>query len=244
MTITAAADGSALGNPGPAGWAWFVDEQNWAAGGWPHATNNRGELQAVLEFFRATAHLDDDLLVLCDSQYVINCVTKWMPGWKSKGWRKRDGAPVLNVDLLQQLDEAIKGRRYRFEWVKGHAGHGLNEAADVRARAAAEAYQRGRDVDAGPGFGESVPSPASAPAAAAAAAAAPASDAAERPGSSSAADDGLSDREIPAEATLFDFDDPTEIEIVVRLDADGHRRLLARAQDEGVSPEQLLRSLI
>ncbi|TPW76087.1 ribonuclease H family protein [Schumannella soli] len=258
MTITAAADGSALGNPGPAGWAWFVDEQNWAAGGWAHATNNRGELQAVLEFFRATAHLDDDLLVLCDSQYVINCVTKWMPGWKSKGWRKRDGAPVLNVDLLQQLDEAIAGRRYRFEWVKGHAGHGLNEAADVRARAAAEAYQRGRDVDAGPGFGESAPASSAAAVVQPAGAAASTTNAAPTTSTAAASseargstgtrpgtgDDGLSDRDLPAEATLFDFDDPTEIEVVVRLDADDHRRLLARAQDEGVSPEQLLRSLI
>ena len=42
MTITAAADGSALGNPGPAGWAWYVDDSCWAAGGWKHATNNQG----------------------------------------------------------------------------------------------------------------------------------------------------------------------------------------------------------
>ena len=71
MTITAAADGSALGNPGPSGWAWYVDENTWAAGGWKHGTNNIGELTAVLELFRATAHVDDDLLILCDSQYVI-----------------------------------------------------------------------------------------------------------------------------------------------------------------------------
>ena len=152
MTITAAADGSALGNPGPAGWAWYVDDTCWAAGGWKHATNNQGELKAVLELFRATAHIDDDLLVLCDSQYVINSVTKWMKGWKAKGWRKGDGKPVMNLDLLKEIDEAIAGRRYRFEWVKGHVGHPLNEAADERARGAAEAFQRGRPAPAGPGF--------------------------------------------------------------------------------------------
>ncbi|WP_104193085.1 RNase H family protein [Cryobacterium sp. Y82] len=152
MTITAAADGSALGNPGPAGWAWYVDDSCWAAGGWKHATNNQGELKAVLELFRATAHIDDDLLVLCDSQYVINSVTKWMKGWKAKGWRKGDGKPVMNLDLLKEIDEAIAGRRYRFEWVKGHVGHPLNEAADERARGAAEAFQRGRSAPAGPGF--------------------------------------------------------------------------------------------
>lgn len=152
MTITAAADGSALRNPGPSGWAWYVDDDTWAAGGWKNGTNNIGELTAVLELFRSTAHVDDDLLILCDSQYVINSVTKWMPGWKRKGWRKGDGKPVMNLDLMKALDEAIAGRRYRFEWVKGHAGHPLNEAADVRARAAAEAYQHGIAADAGPGF--------------------------------------------------------------------------------------------
>lgn len=168
VTITAAADGSALGNPGPAGWAWYVDPEHWGAGGWALSTNNRGELQAVLELFRATAHLDDDLLVQCDSQYAINCVTKWMPGWKASRWRKRDGSPVLNVDILEQLDEEIRGRRYRFEWVRGHSGHELNEAADERARAAAESYQRGVLAPTGPGW-SSVPAPgASAPPVAAA----------------------------------------------------------------------------
>ena len=150
--ITAAADGSALGNPGPAGWAWYVDDSNWDAGGWKHATNNQGELQAVLELFRATAHIDDDLLILCDSQYVINCVSKWMRGWKAKGWRKADGKPVMNVEILKEIDAAIVGRTYRFEWVKGHANHPLNEAADTRARAVSEAFQRRSSIPAGPGY--------------------------------------------------------------------------------------------
>jgi Ribonuclease HI len=153
MTITAAADGSALGNPGPAGWAWYVDDERWAAGGWPRGTNNQGELMAVIDLFEATAQLpDNELHVLCDSQYVINAVTKWMPGWKRKGWRKADGAPVLNLELLKRLDAAIAGRRYTFEWVKGHAGHELNEAADERARGAATAYQNRTAVPSGPGW--------------------------------------------------------------------------------------------
>lgn len=153
MTIIAAADGSALGNPGPAGWAWYVNDDCWRAGGWPHGTNNQGELMAVLDLFRATAHLpDEDLRILCDSQYVINSVTKWMPGWKRKGWRKSDGKPVLNVELLKDIDREIAGRKYIFEWVKGHAGHDLNEAADERARAAATAFQQGVSAKLGPGF--------------------------------------------------------------------------------------------
>ena len=102
----AAADGSALGNPGPAGWAWYVDDGCWASGGWPRGTNNMGELMAVLDLLRQTAHVDDDLLVYCDSMYVINIVTQWMAGWKRKGWRKKDGKPVLNVDLVQAIDRA------------------------------------------------------------------------------------------------------------------------------------------
>ena len=112
-----------------------------------------GELMAVLDLFNSTAHVSDEPLhILCDSQYVINAITKWMPGWKRKGWRKADGKPVLNLDLLKEIDAAIVGRKYTFEWVKGHAGHDLNEAADDRARDAATAYQAKRTPQAGPGF--------------------------------------------------------------------------------------------
>ncbi|SDD73041.1 ribonuclease HI family protein [Auraticoccus monumenti] len=151
-TLVAAADGSALGNPGPAGWAWYVDDDTWAAGGWPHGTNNMGELMAVLDLLRSSASLDVELDVLCDSTYVIKAVTEWMPGWKRRGWKKADGKPVLNQDLLRELDAALQGRTVRFEWVKGHAGHAMNEAADARARAAATAYQRGTPPENGPGL--------------------------------------------------------------------------------------------
>lgn len=184
MTITAAADGSALGNPGPAGWAWYVNDNCWHAGGWPHGTNNQGELMAVLDLFRSTAHLaDEELHILCDSQYVINSVTKWMPGWKRKGWKKSDGKPVLNVDLLKDIDRALVGRKYRFEWVRGHAGHELNEAADDRARGAAVAYQQGVAVRQGPGF--------------------------VRPGTPAAPQAAPSQSTEPATATPVAFDEPT-----------------------------------
>ncbi|WP_217131929.1 ribonuclease H family protein [Leucobacter chinensis] len=152
MTIVAAADGSALGNPGAAGWAWYIDEQNWMAGGWKHATNNQAELMAVLSLLTETAATNEPLHVLCDSQYVINSLTKWMPGWKRKGWKKSDGKPVLNRELLEQLDEALRGRKVTFEWVKGHAGHRLNERVDDLARDVATAFQRGTAPNTGPGF--------------------------------------------------------------------------------------------
>jgi len=152
--IIAAADGSALGNPGPAGWAWYIDDDHWASGGWVHGTNNMGELKAVLDLFEATASRPEaKLRVYCDSQYVINSLTKWMPGWKKKGWKKSDGKPVLNRDLLEALDQALTGRDYEFIWVKGHAGHELNEKADSLANGAARAYQEDREPAHGPGFG-------------------------------------------------------------------------------------------
>lgn len=214
MTITASADGSALGNPGPAGWAWYIDDNTWAAGGWKHATNNQGELKAVLELFRATAHVDDDLHILCDSQYVINSVTKWMPGWKAKGWRKGDGKPVLNLDLLKEIDEAIAGRRYRFEWVKGHIGHVLNEAADSRARAVAEAYARGADIPTGPGFPGAAPS-------------------LTRP----------VETLLNAPETLFDLDTP-QPEIPTALTTVQQRRIVNRAKTEGITVDELLDRLL
>ena len=226
--IIAAADGSALGNPGPAGWAWYVDDTCWAAGGWPRGTNNQGELTAVLELFRATAHLDDELLVQCDSQYVINAVTKWMAGWKRKGWRKADGKPVLNLELLQALDTATQGRRYRFEWVRGHAGHPANEAADERARAVALAYQQGRDVPSGPGWTGACEE---------------AADAALPPAVPAAT--ALEDR-AAEDATLFDFDDPAAdwLTLSLELTSEEHTRLVERARAAGQTPEEFLRGLI
>lgn len=152
MTTVVAIDGSALGNPGPAGWAWYVDENCWAAGGWPSSSNNRGELTALLELLKATAPTNEELHVLADSQYVINSVTKWIAGWKANGWRKADKKPVVNVDLMQAIDKAITGRKVSFEWVRGHSGHPLNEAADDKARAAATAYQHHSSVESGPGW--------------------------------------------------------------------------------------------
>lgn len=227
MTITAAADGSALGNPGPMGWAWFIDDDSWAAGGSPHGTNNQGELLAVLELLRATAGTDEALHIECDSKYVIDSVTRWMPGWKRKGWRKADGKPVLNRDILEALDTEITGRSVTFEWVKGHAGHPRNEAADKRANGAAQAYRNRSAVDAGPGFAghdAEAPSPA-APLAVSDPTRTSGAVAVEQP-------------------TLFDDLDDDATEIRITLTASEHARLRERASTAGISPEQFLRELI
>ena len=187
MTITAAVDGSSLGNPGPAGWAWVVSADCWDAGGWPSGTNNLGELNAVLELLNATAQAglaDEDLHILADSQYAINVISKWSPGWKKRGWVKSDKKPIKNLELIQEIDRAMQGRTVTFEWVKGHAGHPLNERADDAARSCAEAYRDGRDIPTGPGFA----SPAE-------------STATEFEPSTPAADTASAGREIPGNAT-------------------------------------------
>jgi len=253
MTITAAADGSALGNPGPNGWAWYIDDANWAAGGSPHGTNNQGELRAVLELLQATAGISEKLLIECDSRYVIDSVTKWMPGWKRKGWRKSDGGPVLNRDLLEGIDEAIRGRDVEFSWVKGHAGHPLNEAADERANAAAKAYQAKQEPRRGPGFTMATDAGAAAAASApiAASASTPASKAAPTAPSSpakTAATATAVAEPLWAEASdlLDGLDAPVDDPIVVRLalTADEHARLRDSAEAQGISLEEALRRLI
>ncbi len=254
MTITAAADGSALGNPGPNGWAWYIDDDNWAAGGSPHGTNNQGELRAVLELLQATAGISEKLMIECDSRYVIDSVTKWMPGWKRKGWRKSDGGPVLNRDLLEGIDEAIRGRDVEFSWVKGHAGHPLNEAADERANAAAKAYQAKQEPRRGPGFTMATDAGAAAAASAPIAAAAPASDASSATApatastpSATAATPVVAEPLWAEAADLLDgLDAPVDDPIVVSLalSSDEHARLRDSAEAQGISLEEALRRLI
>lgn len=157
MTLIAATDGSSLGNPGPAGWAWYMDEQNWSAGALQESTNNVGELLAVLDLLRQTRAAQEDLHIFADSQYVINALTKWRFAWKRKGWKKGDGKPVANREIMEALDEELeyarkKGRKVEFEWVRGHNDHNMNERADDLARGAATAIQSGKTVKEGPGF--------------------------------------------------------------------------------------------
>ncbi|MFD1507663.1 ribonuclease H [Georgenia yuyongxinii] len=136
-----ATDGSALGNPGPTGWAW-VDQTTGetGSGGLPHGTNNIGELLALLEALRHAGPAVD-LLVRADSQYVINIATKWAKGWKRRGWLKGDGKVPENLELVQAIDAELEARTGRtdFEWVRGHAGDEHNEHADALAVAAARA---------------------------------------------------------------------------------------------------------
>ena len=149
MTITISTDGSALGNPnGPMGWAWadhaknaggteghHHDERGYDHGGATNGTNQIGELCAVLEALRAHPGAEP-LLIESDSQYAINCSTKWVKGWKRNGWRNSQKKPVKNVELIKAIDAEIAKREgpVDFRWVKGHAGNVGNELVDELAR--------------------------------------------------------------------------------------------------------------
>jgi ribonuclease HI len=151
-----AVDGAAAGNPGPGGWSWYVNDRCWAAGGEAPTTNNRMELIAVIEALRS-ARDEPGIVFICDSRYVIDAATKWMHSWKRRGWHKADGNEVANKDLFVDLDALLgdarrRGQGVEFTWIRGHSGHPLNEAADSRARKAAEAMRDRRAVSSGPGW--------------------------------------------------------------------------------------------
>lgn len=141
-TLIVAADGSSLGNPGPGGWCFYLDIHNWAAGGMANGvTNNQMELTAVLMALRTLK--DTHIEFLLDSQYVINCVTKWHHGWRKNNWKTSSGARVSNREIIEEIVTIVDARKLSgsatsFRWVRGHAGDRLNEAADFRARAAAK----------------------------------------------------------------------------------------------------------
>jgi ribonuclease HI len=129
-------DGACSGNPGPGGWGAilsFAGKEKELKGGELHTTNNRMELMAAIFALEAlTKPCEVDLHT--DSQYVRNGISSWIHGWKKNGWKTADKKPVKNVDLWQKLDAALKEHKVRWHWVKGHAGHPMNERADQLAR--------------------------------------------------------------------------------------------------------------
>ncbi|MDO4888542.1 MAG: ribonuclease H [Actinomycetaceae bacterium] len=139
-----ATDGACSGNPGPGGWAW-VEQISGArdSGGAARTTNNIMELTAVIEAFEYVGPRGD-VLLRADSQYVINVMTKWAPAWRRKGWRKADGKPVANRQLVERLLGLYEARtgRTEVEWVRGHSGDAANSLADELAVARAAEYRR------------------------------------------------------------------------------------------------------
>ena len=131
-------DGSAVPNPGPGGWGvvWVEDGeiQSEKHGHDPNTTNNRMELQALIEAFKMlpeNAATD----VLTDSRLCVNTITKWAPGWERKGWKRKSG-PLKNLELVQELLALYRAHpKCGLIWIAAHSGNRWNEYADSLATA-------------------------------------------------------------------------------------------------------------
>lgn len=153
-------DGACSGNPGPGGWAtvWCDDDKvKDKRGGEPLTTNNRMELLAVLEALRWIKSKSKTTVyeIHSDSAYVINAITKcWLQGWRMRGWKTSSGDQIKNLEVWQQLYDAlaeVQSAHYQvtFHKVKGHSGNPINEYADKIAKSEATKQQYvGRMQDA------------------------------------------------------------------------------------------------
>ena len=129
-------DGACSGNPGPGGWGAVMisgahRKEIW--GGELQTTNNRMELMAAIQALESLKK-PCEVELHTDSKYVQQGIHEWIHGWKRRGWLTADKKPVKNEDLWRRLDEARQRHDVQWRWVKGHAGHELNELADALAR--------------------------------------------------------------------------------------------------------------
>jgi ribonuclease HI len=129
-------DGACRGNPGPGGWGAILiagQHEREFCGGDLATTNNRMDLMAAIQALEALKK-PCKVELHTDSQYVMKGITEWVRGWKARGWKTASKDPVKNEDLWRRLDEARLRHEVDWRWVKGHAGHELNERADELAR--------------------------------------------------------------------------------------------------------------
>ncbi|MEM1440734.1 MAG: ribonuclease HI [Verrucomicrobiota bacterium] len=145
-------DGSSRGNPGPGGYGTVVKfgpHTRELAQGFVETTNNRMEILAAvagLEVLKEPCRVT----VFSDSRYLVDAQTKgWVDGWKARGWKKKDKSEVKNIDLWKRLENATADHEVDWQWVKGHAGHEMNELCDTLATEAADGERGGLIRDDG-----------------------------------------------------------------------------------------------
>ena len=135
-------DGACSGNPGPGGWAsivaMHVDQPNARVqelGGFvPATTNNKMELQSVIEALVLIRTLPGAVVILTDSVYVIKGATQWIFGWRTRGWKNAQGEPVANQEQWEELHRLLQARKtlgpIEWRYVRGHQGTDGNERCD------------------------------------------------------------------------------------------------------------------
>ena len=129
-------DGACSGNPGPGGWGAILlygETEKTLSGGELSTTNNRMELMAAIQALEALKK-PCRVELHTDSKYVQQGIHEWIHSWKKRGWLTADKKPVKNDDLWKRLDAARARHNVDWRWIKGHAGHELNERADALAR--------------------------------------------------------------------------------------------------------------
>jgi ribonuclease HI len=140
--ITVYTDGACSGNPGPGGWAAVLEwkgKERVLNGGESDTTNNRMEMRAVIEAFKAL-NKPCHVKIHSDSALIINAFNKgWIDNWQRKGWIKSDKKPVENIDLWKEMLAAMQP--HRVEWIKVK-GHSTNERNNRVDRLAVEAGKR------------------------------------------------------------------------------------------------------
>ena len=137
-TVKIYTDGACKGNPGPGGWGAYLsygEHEKEIYGGEMQTTNNRMELQAVIEALRILKNPSKVCLYI-DSQYVKNGINLWISNWKKTGWITSSKKPVKNVDLWRQLDLLNNKYSVTWHWVKGHSDDPGNDMADLLANQA------------------------------------------------------------------------------------------------------------
>ncbi len=133
-------DGACIGNPGPGGWGsvvYFTDGSVYEMGGAEaQTTNNRMEIFAAIQALKVlnACGQTEPVILYTDSEYVKNGITKWVKGWRKKGWKTAQGKAVLNQDLWETLDE-LNSPLVEWQFVRGHSGNEGNERCDAIARA-------------------------------------------------------------------------------------------------------------
>ena len=136
-------DGGCLGNPGVGAWAAVLEyngQRREICGGSPDTTNNRMEISAAMYSLGALKK-PCRVELYTDSQYLREGITKWIHGWKRNGWKTAGKQPVKNADLWMALESAASRHTVTWCWVKGHAGHDLNERCDELVKTAMRKIQ-------------------------------------------------------------------------------------------------------
>ena len=128
-------DGSADPNPGPGGWAVIdaATKQPVLSGNDKDTTNIRMEGTAILNAIKLAE--DEPVEIHTDSEFWINVLTKWAPGWEQNGWKKKSGE-IKNLDLVKELYNIYTTHDVKLVWEKAHVGTELNELADLTAKSA------------------------------------------------------------------------------------------------------------